>query len=49
MIKELGRGYHPHGKQFNINELNEMGFNITIGIPKYINNIFNCMINNQAD
>lgn len=42
IVKELGRGYHPHAKQFNIDELNDMGFNINIGIPDNIMKIF-CM------
>ena len=44
MIKELGKGYHPHAKQFNLDELNNMGFNINIGIPKNITSIFNLFI-----
>lgn len=39
--KNFGYGIYPHAKQFNIDELKEMGFNITNPVPYKIQKIFN--------
>lgn len=40
LIKNLGYGIYPHEKQFNTNDLNEMGVKINIPIPKNILIVF---------
>ena len=39
VIKELGKGIYPHGKQFSYKELKEFGLNVKKGIPTKIKKI----------
>ena len=44
LVKNLGYGIYPHEKQFNIDDLNNLGLKINIPVPKNIMNIYNCLL-----
>jgi hypothetical protein len=44
LVKNLGYGIYPHEKQFNIDDLNDLGLKINIPVPKNIMNIYDCLL-----
>lgn len=45
IIKHFGRGIYPHEKQFNVDELEEMGLNFNVPVPEKYQDIFKNIIN----